>query len=66
MSITITDPQLLAQLRSAPDQVELKDPEGNVLGRLAVEASGSCRRASSPRSPTRSAQSGASTAPVGP
>ncbi len=40
MSITITDPQLLAQLRSAPDQVELKDPDGNVLGRLAVECLG--------------------------
>jgi hypothetical protein len=36
MSITITDPQLLAQLRQAGDGVELKDPEGNVLGRLSV------------------------------
>lgn len=37
MSITITDPGLLAQLRQAADVVELKDPDGNVLGTFAVE-----------------------------
>lgn len=40
MSITITDPELLAKLRQAEDLVELRDPEGNVLGRLAVEGLG--------------------------
>jgi hypothetical protein len=40
MSITITDPNLLAQLRQAGDVVELKDPDGNVLGRFSVEGLG--------------------------
>jgi len=40
MSITITDPALLAQLRQAGDLVELKDPDGNVLGTFAVEGRG--------------------------
>lgn len=40
MSITITDPGLLAQLRQAADVVELKDPDGNVLGTFAVENPG--------------------------
>jgi hypothetical protein len=40
MSITITDPALLAQLRLASDVVELKDPDGNVLGRFAIEGLG--------------------------
>ncbi|MBY0513100.1 MAG: hypothetical protein K2P78_04215 [Gemmataceae bacterium] len=41
MSITITDPALLAQLRQAGGIVtELKDPEGNVLGAFVVEAVG--------------------------
>jgi len=40
MSITITDPALLAQLRQAGASVELKDPEGNVLGLFAVEGRG--------------------------
>jgi hypothetical protein len=40
MSITITDPTLLAQLRQAAATVELKDPEGNVLGLFAVEGCG--------------------------
>ncbi|QJW96753.1 hypothetical protein [Frigoriglobus tundricola] len=40
MSITITDPALLAQLRQAGHTVELKDPEGNVLGTFAVEGLG--------------------------
>ncbi len=40
MSITITDPGLLAQLRTAGATVELKDPEGNVLGTFAVEGLG--------------------------
>ena len=37
MSITITDPALLAQLREAESFVELKDPDGNVLGTFTVE-----------------------------
>ena len=40
MSITITDPNLIAQLRQAGDVVELKDPDGNVLGRFSVEGLG--------------------------
>jgi hypothetical protein len=40
MSITITDPVLLAQLRQADGSVELKDPEGNVLGLFAVDGLG--------------------------
>ena len=40
MSITITDPALLAQLRQAGATTELKDPDGNVLGRFAVEGRG--------------------------
>jgi hypothetical protein len=40
MSIVITDPALLAQLRQAADLVELKDPEGNVLGRFSAEGLG--------------------------
>jgi hypothetical protein len=40
MSITITDPALLAQLRQAGEVVELKDPDGNVLGTFAVEGRG--------------------------
>jgi hypothetical protein len=40
MSITITDPGLLAQLRQARAVVEFRDPDGNVLGTFAVEGSG--------------------------
>ncbi len=40
MSITITDPALLAQLRQAGGAVELKDPEGNVLGIFVIEGLG--------------------------
>lgn len=40
MSITITDPTLLAQLRDARSAIELKDPEGNVIGVFAVEGRG--------------------------
>jgi hypothetical protein len=40
MSITISDPNLLAQLRQADDVVELKDPDGKVLGRFRVEGLG--------------------------
>jgi len=40
MSITITDPALLAQLRQAADLIELKDPDGNVLGRFSAEGLG--------------------------
>jgi hypothetical protein len=40
MSITITNPELLAQLRQTSATVELLDPEGNVLGTFAVEGLG--------------------------
>jgi hypothetical protein len=40
MSITITDQALLAQLRKAAEIVELKDPDGNVLGTFATEGLG--------------------------
>lgn len=40
MSITITDPGLLAQLRQAAAVIELKDPDGNVLGTFAGEGLG--------------------------
>ena len=40
MSITITDPALLTQLRQANAVVELRDPEGNILGTFAVEGLG--------------------------
>jgi hypothetical protein len=39
MSITITDPVLLAQLR-AVGAVEFKDPDGNVLGVYAADGLG--------------------------
>jgi len=39
MSITITDPALLAQLREA-GCAELTDPEGNVIGTFAAEGLG--------------------------
>ena len=40
MSITVTDPGLLAQLRQARATVELRDPDGNVLGTFTVEGAG--------------------------
>ena len=40
MSITITDPGLLAQLRQASAVIELRDPDGNLLGTFSVEGSG--------------------------
>jgi len=40
MSITITDPALLAQLRQANAVVEFRDPDGNLLGTFAVEGLG--------------------------
>jgi hypothetical protein len=40
MSITITDPALLAQITQASGVVDLKDPTGKVLGRLHVETPG--------------------------
>lgn len=40
MSIVITDPELLAQLRQAVSGVELTDPDGRVLGKLTVEVLG--------------------------
>jgi hypothetical protein len=40
MSITITDPGLLAQLRQAAEVVELRDPDGNVLGRFTAAGLG--------------------------
>jgi hypothetical protein len=36
MSITITDPTLLAELSRATGVVELRDPEGNVIGELSL------------------------------
>lgn len=39
MSITITDPALIAQLREA-GSAELTDPDGNVIGTFAVEGLG--------------------------
>ena len=36
-AITITDPAVIEQLRHA-DAVELRDPDGRVLGRFLVEA----------------------------
>ena len=32
MTVTITDPELIAQLRKIADTVELVDPDGNTLG----------------------------------
>jgi hypothetical protein len=32
MSLTISDPDLLSRLRQADDVVELKDPDGRILG----------------------------------
>jgi len=40
MSITITDPALLAQFASAPGVVEIRDPNGRVLGTFFVPGYG--------------------------
>jgi len=40
MSITITDPALLAQFTSAPGVVEIRDPNGRVLGTFFVPGYG--------------------------
>ena len=40
MSITITDPGLLAQFAQASGEVELIDPSGRVLGRFLCESNG--------------------------
>ena len=40
MSITITDPALLAQLTQVSGVVELKDPTGRVIGTLLPEGYG--------------------------
>lgn len=40
MSITVTDPGLLAQLRQARTTIELRDPDGNILGTFTVEGQG--------------------------
>lgn len=40
MTITITDPGLLAQLRQAGDVVELTDQDGNVIGTFAADGLG--------------------------
>jgi hypothetical protein len=40
MSITITDPALLAQLTQAGGVVELKDPSGRVIGTFLRESYG--------------------------
>ena len=37
MSITINDPGLLAQFSAAAESVEIKSPDGRVLGRFVVE-----------------------------
>ena len=40
MSITITDPALLAQLEAIQGEVELKDPTGRVVARATRELDG--------------------------
>ncbi len=40
MSITVNDPDLLAALRGAVGVVELRDPEGRVIGALSLEGEG--------------------------
>lgn len=40
MSITISDPGLLAQLARAMGAVEIKGPDGRVLGRFVAEGYG--------------------------
>lgn len=40
MSITITDPNLLAQLAGVSGAVEVKDPSGRLLGTFTAEARG--------------------------
>jgi len=40
MSITITDPTLLAQLTAAPGFVEFRDPDGRVIGTFFLEGYG--------------------------
>lgn len=37
MSITINDPGLLAQFAGAAESVEIKSPDGRVLGRFVVD-----------------------------
>jgi hypothetical protein len=37
MSITITDPALLAQLTQAGSLVDIRDPSGNIIGRFIQE-----------------------------
>ncbi len=40
MSITITDPALLAQFTAAPGVVEIRDPDGRVIGTFFVPGYG--------------------------
>jgi hypothetical protein len=40
MSITITDPTLLAQLAAAPGFVELRTPDGRVIGTFFLDGYG--------------------------
>jgi hypothetical protein len=40
MSITVRDPALLAELSRATGVVELVDPEGRVIGELALDDDG--------------------------
>jgi hypothetical protein len=40
MSITITDPALLAQLAAATGPVEVRDPAGNLIGRFETTREG--------------------------
>ena len=40
MSITVSDPALLAELSRARGVVELQDPQGRVIGELSLEFDG--------------------------
>jgi hypothetical protein len=40
MSVTITDPVLLAELSRLRGIIELKDPQGNLIGELDLESNG--------------------------
>ena len=49
MTITITDPALLAQLRAVTGAVELRDPDGNLL--VEANAENLCRLPPGVKSP---------------
>ena len=48
MSITISDPVLLAELSRLSGVVEVKDPQGCVIGLCPWKATGNCRLGKSP------------------